>query len=343
MKKKSIERLNAHNLPLDEERKNKLMLNLNENVYGYSKSVNKAIKKGKFSLYPDDNSMKLREKIGYLYNISSKNIIIGNGSGEILQIICRTFLNNDDEVISCVPTYPYYYVETIIENGKFIEVPLKNMRFDVDGIISNITDKTKIIFITNPNNPTGTIISKEEQERLIKNVRKDILIVVDEAYYEYVNNKKYPDTIEYLKEFSNVCILRTFSKAYGIAAFRVGYLVANEEIIDRLEKVRLTFNVSKISQIAAEKAIKDQKFIIKCKINNYKVKEYLYNQFKKMNIEYCESEANFIMIKLNEKQREILTKNNIVVKNFEIENNIYTRLTVGTIKQMKLLIKLLKN
>ena len=239
--KEIVEKLNYHNLPTDEFRCDKTMLCLNENPYGCSEKVKEALITGiKYNEYPDDNCNSLREKIAAFYNIQPNNIIIGNGSGEILQILSRSILSDkNDEVITCTPTYPYYFVETVVENAKFIEVPLKQDKFDIDEILNAITENTKIIYITNPNNPIGTIITEEDSNKLIQNVRKDILIVFDEAYYEYVEAKDFPNIMDKIKEHENVCILRTFSKAYGLAAMRVGYLIGNEGLIDNLNKVRL--------------------------------------------------------------------------------------------------------
>ena len=270
------------------------------------------------------------------------NVMIGNGSGEILQIISRGFLNEGDEVITCTPTYPYYFVETVIENGVFKSVPLKNNKFDIDGIINAITEKTKIIYITNPNNPTGTIVTEKEIQKLINKVRKDILIVSDEAYYEYVVNEDFPKTIEKVTKYNNLCVLRTFSKAYGLAAMRIGYLIGSEKLIEGLNKVRLTFNVSEVSQLSAKIAIDDQKFIDDCKRKNYLTKKQLYKCLDELNIEYVPSETNFVLIKNIDGIFEVLTKNNIISKLFNINDEEYFRLTIGKKEDIKKIIKILK-
>ena len=167
MIKEIILKLDSHNLPTNEFRKNKLMLNLNENVYGCSKKIKKIkINKIKFNEYPDDNCGYLINHLADFYNISPDNIMIGNGSGEILQILSRAYLKEGDEVLTFGPTYPYYRVESIIEGSKYEEVELKEFKLDIDNFLKKITDKTKIIYITNPNNPTGTIISDKEFESI---------------------------------------------------------------------------------------------------------------------------------------------------------------------------------
>lgn len=341
-----IRNLNSHNLPTDKFREDKKMLCLNENPYGCSDKVKEALVSCiNLNEYPDDNSTSLREKIAEFYNINLDNILIGNGSGEILQILSRSILkDNNDEVITCVPTYPYYFVETVVENAKFIEVPLKQDKFDIDGIIDAVTKDTKIIYITNPNNPIGTIITEDEAYKLIQNVRKDILIVFDEAYYEYVHDKEFPNIMDRIKDNENVCILRTFSKAYGLAAMRVGYLIGSKTLISNLNKVRLTFNISKLSQIAAENAILDQEFIKGCKAKNKEQKERIYKCLQDMNISYIPSETNFIVIKdENELITRALTNKNIITKTFMYKGENHIRLSIGSKEIVDKIIEIIKN
>lgn len=329
--KQIISKLNYHELPTEEFRKNNKLLCLNENPYGCSERVKKAFALNiiNFNEYPDDNCTELRKKIAKLYNISSNNVMIGNGSGELLQILSRSYLSANDEVISCGPTYPYYLVETVLENAKYVEVNLEDNKFNIDGIIKSVTNKTKLIYITNPNNPLGTIINEEYARKLINNIRKDVLIVFDEAYYEYVTSEDFPNILEDMKEHENICILRTFSKAYGLASLRIGYIIGNEKLIDSLNKVRLTFNISKIGQILAGEAIEDQNFIKECKEKNKKQKEKLYQCLDSLNIGYIPSEANFVMIE--DKDSNISNKlklNNIIVKTLKYNNKSYIRFSL---------------
>lgn len=342
MEKNIINNIDFHNLPEDEYRKENRILSLNENIYGCSKKVKKVLKKIiNVSEYPDDNCTKLRKKISELVNIDANRIIVGNGSGELLQIISRTYIEDGDEVITCVPTYPYYFVETIIEKGKLISVPLKNFKFDIDGILNAITDKTKLIYITNPNNPTGTIITEEEQNKLINNVRKDILIIFDEAYYEYVSSNDFPNTINDVKKYDNVCLLRTFSKAYGLASMRIGYLIGSNKTIECLNKVRLTFNVSQLSQMTAIAALEDQDFIKKCKSKNNKMKNYLYSCLDNLKIKYVVSETNFVFIEVNTDIINNIKNKKISVKSYNFNDKKYIRLSLGVKKDIKKIIKII--
>ena len=342
--KQVINKLKYHELPTEEYRKSNKLLCLNENPYGCSERVKKVFKSSiiNFNEYPDDNCTELREKLAKLYSVSSNNIMIGNGSGELLQIISRGYLSESDEVISCGPTYPYYLVETVLENGKYVEVNLKDNKFDIDGIIKSVTDKTKIIYITNPNNPLGTIINEEDVRKLINSIRKDILIVFDEAYFEYVTSDDFPDIIGYMKEYENVCVLRTFSKAYGLASLRIGYIIGNEKVIDSLNKVRLTFNISRIGQILAGEALEDQEFIKKCREKNKKQKEKLYKCLDELGIEYIPSETNFVMIE--DKDNIIFYKlksNNIIVKTLKYDNKSYIRFSLCKDNEMDRIIEII--
>lgn len=251
----------------------------NENPYGCSKRVKEAL--GHIldiERYPDNNCTELREKLAQKLNVKQSNLIFGNGSAEIIGILSRALLEVRDEVITCVPTFPIYEAEALIANAVMIKVPLKNHRFDLNEILNHITDKTKLIYICNPNNPTGTMITEEEQRAFLDQVPENIFVVLDEAYYEYVYDKTYPDSIPLLEQYPNIAILRTFSKAYGLASFRIGYGIAGEEVINHLEKVRNPFNTTSISQTAAQEALEDEAFLTECVQRNKEVLEDLYQR-----------------------------------------------------------------
>ena len=194
----------------------------NENAYGFSPKVLKAINGVKeIPLYPDNSLLKLRKKLVKKLNVSENNLIFGNGSSELISITARTILTPGDETITCTPSFFTYASETMIANGKVVQVPLKNNTFDLEGIIDKITNRTKLIYIANPNNPTGTIITASEQAEFLNKVPKDIYVVLDEAYCEFADKTKFPNSVEMLKDYKNILILRTFSKAYGLAGLRI--------------------------------------------------------------------------------------------------------------------------
>ena len=320
-----------------------IKLGSNENPYGCSEKVKDILREEiNTNIYPDNYVYYLRKKLSEKYKIGEENFIFGNGSVEILQMICRIMLDADDEVLTCKPTFQSYKSECIIQNAKIVEVPLKKHKFDLQGILEKITEKTKIIFICNPNNPTGTIITEEEQKEFLSKVPKNILVLLDEAYYEYVTSEEYPKSINMLKEYENICILRTFSKAYGLAGLRIGYGIASKKIIEELEKVRVPFNISEITQKSAYVALEDEEFIKKCNEKNNEVKEYIYENLEKNNIEYIKTQANFIMINVQNDgvkiANKLLEKGIIVRPGFEDMGN-FIRVTIGTKEEMQIVLE----
>lgn len=318
----------------------------NENPYGTAKEVQEVIKKNNnlVQIYPDNYCTELRQILSKKYKISKEKLIFGNGSNEIIQMIARALLNKDDEVITCVPGFELYKSSTIIQSGKFIPVLLKNYTFDLDGMLNKINKKTKIIYIANPNNPTGTIITGKQQEDFLKKVPKEVMVVIDEAYFEYVTSKEYPNSIELIDKYSNLCILRTFSKAYGLAGIRIGYGMANKEFINELEKVRNPFNVSVLAQESA-KAVLKSNFMNESVRKNKQVLEYLYKELDKIKIEYIKTQANFIMLDMKMDSQiafeKFIEQGFIVRSGFEILDT-FIRITVGTMEEMKLFITALK-
>ena len=322
-------------------------LSSNENPYGESKKVIEEIKKMEYTeIYPDNYCTDLRNKLSAKFNVPAEKFIFGNGSVEIIQMISRVFLDKDDEVITCVPSFQSYYSETTLQDAKLIEIPLKNNTFDLNGILEKINEKTKIIYITNPNNPTGTIITENEQREFLKKVPKDILVVLDEAYAEFVTDNNYPKSENLLTEYDNICILRTFSKAYGLAGLRVGYGMASEKTIQELDKARVPFNIATIAQKAAIVALEDETFVEYCKEKNKETLEYLYKELEEMKMNYIKSEANFIMIDSRMDGNvafEKLLKQGFIVRPGFPNMETYIRVSIGSLEQMKKFIEALKN
>lgn len=326
---------------------NVVKLASNENPYGTSPKVLKKLSNlDILETYPDNYCTKLRKKLSKKYNIPENYFIFGNGSVEIIQMISRILLDNTSEAITCIPSFSSYWSEAILQDSQMIEVPLKNYKFDLEGILSKINNKTKLIYITNPNNPTGTIVSHNELEEFFKKVPSNVLVVLDEAYYEFVTNAEYPNSIKLLKKYNNVCILRTFSKAYGLAGLRIGYGIASPEIIAELEKARVPFNASFVSQQAALTALEDSEFVNNCIKRNEEVLEYLYSELDKLNIFYIKSEANFIMIDTKMDSTlafEKLLKQGFIIRPGFQKMETFIRVTIGTMEQMKSFIIALKN
>jgi histidinol-phosphate aminotransferase len=284
--------------------------------------------------YPDNDCFMLKEKLAEQLNIETENLVVGNGSSELLRLITLAALKPGDEAIIPHPSFIVYPTITKLMGGVERKVPLKNYRHDLNEMLNQINDKTKIIFLCNPNNPTGTIFYKDEVEDFLNKVPKNILIIFDEAYFEYANDSRYPNGIDYFKNSKNVIVLRTFSKIYGLAGLRIGYGIASGEIIQVIEKVREPFNVNMPAQLAATVSLEFKDEVEKRKRFNNEGKEYLYQQFKDLGLEYAPTEANFILVDLKKDSRKVfedLLKLGIIVRPGDIFGyNTHIRLTIGT-------------
>lgn len=281
----------------------------NENPLGPSPKVVEAIKNflsepALLARYPEGSGYYLKNALCEVFskkgiNLSHDEIILGNGSNELIDLAVKTYIGPGDEAIMAKPSFIVYAMSVTAQGGIAREVPLKDFKHDLEGMLKEITDKTKIIFIANPNNPTGTMNYKEEFDRFMQALPDGILVIVDEAYYEYVTEPGYPDTLKYFQEGKDILILRTFSKAYGLASLRIGYGIAKKEIITDMNRIREPFNTNTIAQIAAEAALKDTEHLSRVIEINEKGKQYLYSELENFpEVKYLPTQANFIYIML---------------------------------------------
>ena len=275
--------------PIEEVRreldlKDVIKLASNETSIGPSPLALKAIKKEikNINFYPESSSRALREKLAHKLKIDKEMIIVGNGADNIIDLVGMTFINDGDEVITGEITFPAYETITKIIGGKLIPVKLKDFSFDLEKIAQRINEKTKIIFLCNPNNPTGTIVDKKAVDKFIRQVPKNVVIVFDEAYYDYVEDKNYLSGLSYILEGKNVIVLRTFSKIAGIAGIRVGYGIAKPELIVYLNRVVNPFTTNRLAQVAALASLDDEEHYRKVLKTNQKGKRYLYRELKKL-------------------------------------------------------------
>ncbi|MFD2617807.1 histidinol-phosphate transaminase [Terrilactibacillus laevilacticus] len=277
-----------------------IKLDTNENIYGASpmlmEKVADAIRD--LSNYPDCKATILREALAKKYHISPNSLLFGSGLDEVIQIINRTFLDDGDNIVAADPTFSEYYIQARIEGAEVRKVPTVEGKHDLEGMLQAIDKHTQLVWICNPNNPTGTYLNEQELSRFVSLVPKDTTIVVDEAYIEYVSATDYPDTLSLLKHHQNVIILRTFSKAYGLASFRIGYAMADQSIINKLEITRLPFNTSKVSQLAAYAALEDQEFLLSCVRKNKKARDFVVDYCQSHDIKCFPSQTNFVFITL---------------------------------------------
>ncbi len=317
-----------------------IKLSSNENPFGTSERVKERIMKDMqhLAVYPDGAGANIKEALAAHYEIQTNQIILGNGSDEIIKFLSRVYLNQHTEVIMATPTFPIYKANAIMENAQIIEVPLSEGVHHLEQMGGAISDKTALIWICNPNNPTGTMITDGELIDFLEKVPKDVLVIVDEAYAEYVSNSDYPNTLKLLKQYPNLMLLRTFSKIYGLASLRIGYGIANENIINDLAKVREPFNVNHLAQIGAEAALKDQQFVRYSKELNAKSKELLLKGLEALGINYYPSETNFVLIRhgLDDELvfKKFLEEGIIIRPGNKLGLPGTARVTIGTMEQI---------
>ncbi len=283
----------------------------NENPLGPSPLALKAIHEfsEKINRYPYGDCYYLRSKLANILSVSEQEIIFGNGSNEIIELIVRTFLRPGDEAIMAHPSFVVYSMIVQAAGGKNVIIPLSEWRHDLPKMASCINEKTRLIFIASPNNPTGTINTQDEMDEFMQKVPSHVIVVVDQAYFEYVTSPEYPDCLSYFREGKNIILLRTFSKIYGLAGLRIGYALAREDIIDAMNRIRQPFNVNSLAQIAALSALDDYAHVEKSRQINNEGKRYLYREFKHLGLNFVETEANFIYVYFeNEVSQEIYNK-----------------------------------
>jgi len=309
----------------------------NENIFGPCKEVKEFLRKNAaddINYYPDSEYRDLKKALASKLDTSPQNIIIGSGTDQIIEMICDGFISKGDNIVIADPNFVIYEKATLKCGGSAIKVPLKEFRQDVGGIVSAVDSNTRIVFIANPHNPTGTNITKQEFKYLTDKISGEILIVVDEAYYEYLSPAERIDTLKFLVKKDNVISLRTFSKAYGLAGLRIGYGIANSEIISDLEKIRLPFNVNSIADKAALVALENDWYIEEIRNIVLKEKEKYYDIFKRYGIDCIESHANFILINCGDFSskvvEDLLRKGFIVRPGENLGVRGYIRVTIST-------------
>ena len=270
----------------------------NENRLGCSKHVKNAVHKALRDIqdYPDPISQKLRKKIAALNGVHEKEVLITAGSESLISVICRTFFLENEHAITADATFVGFFVQAGVNGIEIKKVPVtKEYKFDVSGILNRIDPDTKLVYIANPNNPTGTYLNREEYSHLLENLPDDVLLIADEAYFEYASNVlDYPNALDLRRD--NVIILRTFSKAYGLAGLRVGYGIANQALIAEMTKTKLTFEPTTLAQAAAYAALDDTEFIKKSVQSVNKGKETLYNFFDQQGVHYVRSISNSVLM-----------------------------------------------
>ena len=303
----------------------------NENPLGPSPKAVAAIKRAVEGLnrYPDGSGFYLSQALARHYDVDIARIILGNGSNELIELAVRTFVQPGDEVISADPSFVVYKMITQAAGGVNVLVPCKNGRHDLDAMAERITEKTRIVFIANPNNPTGTMNTKMEMDRFMARVPDHVIVAVDEAYFEYVTHADYPDSLDYLRADKNVLALRTFSKIYGLAGLRIGYGITTAGIAELMNKVRQPFNTNSLAQIGALAALADRKHVEKSVANNIEGKRFIGQSFDQLDITYLPTETNFVMFETRIDGRELyesLLKKGVIIRHLGANR---LRVTIG--------------
>ncbi len=353
--RKNVENITAYiaGKPIEETKRQLglarvIKLASNENPLGVSPKAVKAMRAGLNSVnrYPDSQSFYLKDKLAKVLKVKPGNIILGNGSDELIDIIIKTFVENKEEVLTADVTFLEYKIISQVNDRKVSLAGLKDFKYDLNALLKKVTGRTKLIFIANPNNPTGTYLNSRELARFINLLPKNVLLVLDEAYDAFIDVKDFPQSNKILSANKNVIILKTFSKAYGLAGLRIGYALGDVKLISCMEKVRQPFNVNSLAQTAAMAALDDKLFLSKARKTVLSGKEFIYRQLDCMKVRYIPSVANFILIDTKRDGVSVfedMLKEGVIIrdmKQYGLTN--FIRVTIGTKEENNLFIKAFK-
>ena len=317
---------------------NSIKLASNENPLGPSPKALAAIraKLDDLNLYPDGDCFYLKSGLATKLGVAPERLIFGNGSNEIIELAVRAFLRPGDQAVMARQAFVVYQLIVQAVGGKSVQVPLREYTHDLTAIAAAVTAETKIVFLANPNNPTGTIYRRPEWEQFLAKVPKDVLLIVDEAYFEYVQDPGYPDSLKYQSDSRPMLTLRTFSKLYGLAGLRVGYGVGPREIIAMMQRVRQPFNVNAPAQWAALAALDDGDHVQRSLAVNREGLEFLAGEFKKLGLEFVPSHGNFVLVRVGKGQevfKQLLSQGVIVRPMGGYQFPEHVRVTVGTMDE----------
>lgn len=317
----------------------------NENPLGPSPKAVEAMKEAceQAHIYPDGGGYKLRCAIAEKFGLERQNVVLGNGSNEIIELVGHGFLNPGDNVIAAEHAFVVYKLMATLFGADTIEVPDPGFVHDLDAMAAAITPETKELFIANPNNPTGTLVGQEEIDRFMEKVPEHVIVVFDEAYYEFLDTP--PDTVKYVREGRNVIIMRTFSKIQGLASLRIGYGLAPAHLADVLQKCRQPFNANAIAQAGALAGLLDDEHQERTREVNREGRDFLQQSFEEMGLEYVPSHANFVLVKVGDGDRvfsEMLKRGVIIraMRGYKLPD--WVRISIGTMDQNRRCIATLK-
>ena len=307
----------------------------NENPFGASPNAKEAIQRelANISVYPDGGAVELTKAVARFHNVNPDQVLFGAGLDEMIALITRAYLRPGDETVMADSTFPQYRHNAVIENATVIEVPLRNGTHDLPAMLEKITPKTRIVWICNPNNPTGTMVKKAELEAFLARVPSGVMVVLDEAYFEYVTDPDYPNGLDYLKQYPNLLVLRTFSKIYGLASLRIGYAIGDPGVLRSINQVRGPFNTSRFAQAAALAALEDQEFVARCREANREGIAQLQKAFARMGLDFFPSHGNFVLVDTGRPAQavfEALLRKGVIVRPGHRGYPQHVRITVGS-------------
>ena len=284
--------------------------------------------------YPDGGAYYLREAIAEKCGLKRENVILGCGSNEVIEFIGKAFLNPGDEIITARHAFVVYKLMATLFGATTVEVPDPGFQHDLEAMAAAITSKTREVFIANPNNPTGTLLSQEEIDRFMDKVPEHVVVVFDEAYYEFLDTP--PDTLKFVREGRNVVVLRTFSKIQGLANLRIGYGLAKPDLIEALQKTRQPFNANGIAQAGALAGILDDEHQLKTRAITTEGRNFLQSAFGRLGLEYVPSYANFVLVKVGDGKAvfQALMRKGIIIRDMNAYGlPEWVRVSVGTMEQ----------
>ena len=325
--------------------KSVIKLASNENPYPPSPKVLAAmgLAAREVNRYPDGGCFLLRRTLARKLTIDDDQLIFGNGSDEIICLAVKAFAAKGDEVVIAKPSFLIYEIASTLSGARLHQVPLKDFRYDLEAMRAKVNARTRIIFIGNPDNPAGTYITHAQAEDFLRSVPKSTLVFFDEAYFEYVRAKDYPDTLSLMKKYPNVMTARTFSKMYGLAGLRVGYGIASREIIDILNRLREPFNVNSVAQAAAVAALGDEVYYRHIAKDVEEQRQYLYRSLQSMDIAFEVSFTNFILVHVGGDSSQVagaLLKKGVIIRDMAAWGlKGYIRVSIGSASENKRFIK----
>lgn len=296
-------------------------LSSNENPYGPVPAALEAMSAvlPRLNVYPDGSARALKRRLAEHLGVSERNLVVGNGSNELLRLIAAAVLSPGDEVVFAWPSFVVYPMVTQLMGATAVSVPLtEGDVHDLEGMLAAITGRTKIVFLCNPNNPTGTVYGRKEFNAFLGHVPPHVLVVVDEAYFEYVTDPEYPDGLEYFDGVRPLAVLRTFSKIYSLAGLRVGYGVLPEPMVSAVDKVREPFNVSTVAQVGAYYSLDDVDEVARRRDECAEQREYLCEAFDRLGVSYARSQTNFVYVHTERPAQvfEALLSQGVIVRDF---------------------------